>query len=113
MIAVHGVADGIAPDEKIALQILSRRIRYNETVSVAMRDEPPRQLIRFRPNRRARFRMLLWVAFLTMFRGVPLRGAFLWWLRVLRALFFLGQGNTPVRVFVDFTALLHFSRKLH
>ena len=44
---------------------------------------------------------------------MPLRRAFLRRLRVLRALFLLGQANAPVRVFVDLPALLHFSRELH
>ena len=111
VIAVHGVADRVAPDEKIAVQIFSRRIRHDEAITVAMRDEAPRQLIRFRPHRRARFRAGLRGS--AMLRAVPLRRAFLRRLRVLRALFFFRQANAPVRVFVNFPALLHFSRELH
>jgi hypothetical protein len=35
------------------------------------------------------------------------------WLRELRALFFLGQADAPIRVFVNFSVLLHFSGELH
>jgi len=56
VISVHGVAYRIATDEKIAVQIFSRRIWHDEAVTVAMRDEASRQLIRFRPDRRTRFR---------------------------------------------------------
>src|ERR1700686_950958 len=56
VIAVHGVTDRVATDEKVSLQIFSRRIRHDEAVTVAMRDEASRQLICFRPYRWARFR---------------------------------------------------------
>ena len=109
VIAVHRVADCIAPDEKIAVQIFSRRIRHDETVTIAVRDEAPRQLIRFRPHRRARFG----AGFRAMLRAVALRRAFLRRLREMRALFFFRQTNAPVGVFVNFPVLLQFSRELH
>jgi len=42
MIAVHGVANSVAPDEKIALQIFSRRVRHDEAIPVTVRDEASR-----------------------------------------------------------------------
>jgi hypothetical protein len=39
VIAVHGVAHRVAADEEIAVQIFSRRIRHDEAVTVAMRDQ--------------------------------------------------------------------------
>ena len=74
---MHGVAHRVAPDEEISLQIFSRRIRHDEAVTVAMRDEASGQLIYFRPHRRSRFRAGLRAGFWTRFRAVPVRRAFL------------------------------------
>ena len=41
MIPVHGVTDGIAPNEQITVQIFAGRIRHDEAVSIAMRDQRP------------------------------------------------------------------------
>jgi hypothetical protein len=117
VIAVHCVAQSVAADEQIAVQVFSRRIRHYETVTVSMRYETPGELIHLRPHRRGRFS--LWLS------GVPVWHPLLWRrgifstspgtsLRIpLRALLFLGQANSSVWIFVDFAAPLHFSRELN
>ncbi len=55
VIPMHGVAQGIAADEKIAVQILSWRIGHDEPVTVAMRHEAPGKLIHLGPRRRSGF----------------------------------------------------------
>ena len=50
MISVHGIAQGVAADEQVAIQIFSRRIGNNETIPVAMRHQTPRQLIDLRAH---------------------------------------------------------------
>jgi hypothetical protein len=67
MIAMHGIANRITSNKQITFQIFSRRIRHNEAVTVAMRDQATCQLICFGPDR-ARFR----TRWLPLLRAMPL-----------------------------------------
>ena len=39
VVAVHGVADLIGRDEEVAVDIRARRVRHDEAITVAMRDQ--------------------------------------------------------------------------
>ncbi len=103
LIAVHGVAQSVAPDEQIAVQVFARRIRHDEAVTVSMRYQTPSQLIHLRPHSRGGFPLRL--------NTVPVRRPLLR-RGVLRTLFLLGQGKSPVWIFVDIAPLFHFSCEL-
>jgi hypothetical protein len=116
VISVHGVAQTVATDEEVAVQIFARRIRHDEAVTVSMRHQTPGQLIHFRPRRRGGFSLRLsTVPLRPLLRlrrifsaplGTSLRIAF-------RALFLLGQANSAIRIFVNVAAFFHFSCELH
>jgi hypothetical protein len=48
MIAVHGVFDGVARDEHVAVELWYRNIRHNETVAVMVENKPPFYFIAIR-----------------------------------------------------------------
>ena len=108
MVAMHRVPNRIAPDKQVAFQIFSRRIRHNKTVPVAMRHEPPRQLIRLRPHR-TRFRALFRARLRLLLLGpAAMCSDFFRRFRELSALLFLRQTDAPVRILRDFSAVSSF-----
>ncbi len=115
MVSVHGVAHRVAPDEEISIQIFSRRIRHDEPITVAMRNQPAGQLVDLRPHRAGKITTWLRIPLRSplLVRGVLRRALRSLFGAALRGLLFRGQGDPAVRVLVDFAALFHFSRKFH
>jgi hypothetical protein len=51
MIAMHGVFNGVARDEHVAVELRNRNIRNNETVAVVMENQPSFYFVAIRERR--------------------------------------------------------------